>query len=197
MIVLTEKAQEKLQSVFSEKNLQDRGLRVTAKRISPMAPVEYGLEYVETGQEHPDDAVHEFDGLKVYVDPQSAPLLEDATVDYVMGLNLNESGFKITGSKAESSSAPTGPAAERIQHLLETEINPAIAGHGGNVTLVDIKDDVVYLQLGGGCQGCGMVDVTLKQGIEVRIKETVPEIKEVYDVTDHAGGKNPYYQPGK
>ena len=62
---------------------------------------------------------------------------------------------------------------------------------------MDVKDNIVFLRLGGGCQGCGMVDVTLKQGIEVMIKERLPEIASVYDVTDHAGGKNPYYQPAK
>ena len=65
------------------------------------------------------------------------------------------------------------------------------------MTLLDVKDDVVYVALGGGCQGCGMVDVTLKQGIEVRVREAVPEIKAVIDSTDHAGGKNPYYKPSK
>jgi Fe-S cluster biogenesis protein NfuA len=72
-----------------------------------------------------------------------------------------------------------------------------VASHGGHVSLIDVKDKAVYLQLGGGCQGCGMADVTLKQGIEVMIKEAVPEIEEIYDVTDHAGGDNPYYQQSK
>jgi Fe/S biogenesis protein NfuA len=69
--------------------------------------------------------------------------------------------------------------------------------HGGHVSLVDVKDDIAYLQFGGGCQGCGMVDVTLKQGVEVMLREAVPELKAVMDVTDHAGGQNPYYQPSK
>ena len=69
-----------------------------------------------------------------------------------------------------------------------------MANHGGHISLIDIKEDVVYVQLGGGCQGCGMADVTLKQGIETAIMEAVPEITAVYDVTDHANGENPYYQ---
>jgi Fe/S biogenesis protein NfuA len=85
----------------------------------------------------------------------------------------------------------------KIQDLLDTAINPAVAGHGGVVSLVDVKDKMVYLQMGGGCQGCGMVDVTLKQGIETMIREELPEVVEILDVTDHAAGQNPYSAASK
>ena len=85
----------------------------------------------------------------------------------------------------------------KVQDLLDTAINPAVAGHGGVVSLVDVKDRMVYLQLGGGCQGCGMVDLTLKQGIETMIREEVPEVVEILDVTDHAAGQNPYSAASK
>jgi len=85
--------------------------------------------------------------------------------------------------------------AKVIQKLLDERINPAVAGHGGYVSLVDIQGDRAFIQLKGGCQGCGMADVTLKQGIEVEIKQAVPAIAEVLDVTDHANGTNPYYTP--
>jgi Fe-S cluster biogenesis protein NfuA len=84
-----------------------------------------------------------------------------------------------------------------IQSLLNDQINPSVASHGGHIALVDVREDTVYIRLEGGCQGCGMADVTLKQGIEVEIKRAVPAILAVLDVTDHAGGTNPYYQPGK
>ena len=86
---------------------------------------------------------------------------------------------------------------EKIQYLLDTAINPAVAGHGGVVSLVDVKDRMVYLQMGGGCQGCGMADVTLKQGIETMIREELPEVVEILDVTDHAAGQNPYSAASK
>lgn len=89
----------------------------------------------------------------------------------------------------------SGEAAEIIQNLLDTQINPAVAMHGGHVEFVDIKDDTVYVELSGGCQGCGMASVTLKQGIEVAIKEAIPSVKQILDVTDHASGQNPYYRP--
>jgi len=86
---------------------------------------------------------------------------------------------------------------ELVQKILDEMINPAIAGHGGFVDLLDVKENLVYLRLGGGCQGCGMVNVTLKQGIEATLKEEIPQIAGVIDQTDHAGGNNPYYQPAK
>ncbi len=89
------------------------------------------------------------------------------------------------------------PEALAIRRLLDEEVNPAIASHGGNIALIDIKPPRVYIRLEGGCQGCGMANVTLKQGVEVAIRRAVPAITEVLDVTDHAGGTNPYYQPGK
>ena len=85
----------------------------------------------------------------------------------------------------------------RIQKILDEMINPAVASHGGWVELLDVKENIAYLKLGGGCQGCGMVNVTLKQGIETTLKEEIPQLVGVIDQTDHAGGNNPYYQPAK
>ncbi len=86
---------------------------------------------------------------------------------------------------------------EIVKNLLDQEINPAVAAHGGFFTLLDVKDNNVYVQLGGGCQGCGMADVTLKQGVEQRMREVLPEMASLIDTTDHAAGSNPYYSPGK
>ncbi len=85
----------------------------------------------------------------------------------------------------------------KVQELIETTINPAVAGHGGFVELLDVRDNTVYLQMGGGCQGCGAADITLKAGIERLIKEEIPEVVEVLDATDHASGTDPYYTGGK
>lgn len=86
---------------------------------------------------------------------------------------------------------------EVIQNLFDLEINPMVAAHGGHFSLLDIKENNVFVQLGGGCQGCSMVDVTLRQGVEKRIREVFPGMKSLIDQTDHAGGENPYYQEGK
>lgn len=86
---------------------------------------------------------------------------------------------------------------ERVQQMLDASINPAVASHGGMVSLIDVKDNIVYIQMAGGCQGCGAADITLKAGIERMIREEIPEVVEVLDTTDHAAGKNPYYTPSK
>ena len=95
------------------------------------------------------------------------------------------------------SEAATPDLKSRVQDLIDTMINPAVAGHGGFVELIDVQDNRVYLTMGGGCQGCGAADVTLKAGIERLIKEEIPEVVEVLDTTDHSSGTNPYYTAGK
>ncbi len=85
----------------------------------------------------------------------------------------------------------------RVEHLLETQINPAVGSHGGWVELLGVQGNNMFLQLGGGCQGCGMADVTLKQGIETLLREEIPELGDVLDQTDHAAGRNPYYAQSK
>jgi Fe-S cluster biogenesis protein NfuA len=84
-----------------------------------------------------------------------------------------------------------------VQGLLDSEINPAVGMHGGWVELIDVKSNSIYIRMGGGCQGCGAADVTLKQGIEKSIRDLVPQVGEILDTTDHAAGRNPYYQPSK
>ena len=86
---------------------------------------------------------------------------------------------------------------KQLQELFDTQINPQIASHGGSVALLEVDLPKAYIELGGGCVGCGMVDVTLKQGIEVAMKELIPELTEVIDSTDHGAGDNPYYKPSK
>lgn len=195
MITITDSAKQKFLSILEGENRQGHGMRITAQRgMSPFA-IEYGLAFVEPGHENAEDEVIDAGQFKVYVDSESAPFADGATVDYVSG--LNESGFRITNPKTAAAPSPTGPLAEKVQQIIESKVNPGVAMHGGHISLVDVKDDIAYLRFGGGCQGCGMVDVTLKQGVEVMLKEAVPELKGVMDVTDHAGGQNPYYQPAK
>jgi Fe/S biogenesis protein NfuA len=90
-----------------------------------------------------------------------------------------------------------GPVAERVVQVVTSMINPAIASHGGVAEVVAVEDGTVYVRLGGGCQGCGMATVTLSQGIESTLRQMVPEVTRVIDVTDHAGGTNPYYEQAK
>jgi Fe/S biogenesis protein NfuA len=91
----------------------------------------------------------------------------------------------------------SGELAQRVLAVLDEQVNPSIAMHGGHAELVAVEEDVAYVRLSGGCQGCGLATVTLSQGIEVALRDAVPEISSVVDVTDHASGDNPYYEAAK
>ena len=97
----------------------------------------------------------------------------------------------------EGEMLPPDVLREKIQRVLEEQINPGVASHGGYVELLDVTDNNVFLRMGGGCQGCGAADVTLKMGVERLLREEVPQIQNVFDSTDHAAGNNPYYAPSK
>jgi Fe/S biogenesis protein NfuA len=190
MVTFSELARSKIVGLMQSDGRAGLALRFGVAGRGP-GGFQYRLGFVEATDQHPEDAVVDPGGFKVLIDPESAPQLKGVSVDYVEG--PDESGFKIDNPNPLWSD----PKATAVQRVLDEEINPAVATHGGWVTLLEVRDDVAYLQLGGGCQGCGMVDVTLKQGIEVRIREVVPEIRGVVDTTDHAGGSNPYYRPSK
>jgi Fe/S biogenesis protein NfuA len=196
MLTVTESARKKVIETLEQEGRKGQGLRVTAQS-GGCSGLQYSLNFVE-GDGPPDDVVVPVEGFRLHLDPVSASVLEGGTIDYLE--TLQGAGFKIDTPKASEATPPAkpqGPQAEAVEKLLEEVINPGVSSHGGWVSLVDVKDNVVFLRLGGGCQGCGMVDVTLKQGIEGIIKDQLPEIVAVYDVTDHADGKNPYYQPSK
>jgi Fe-S cluster biogenesis protein NfuA len=107
------------------------------------------------------------------------------------------SGQPAVSEEMRNKIPPADEIRNRVQQVLDTRINPAVASHGGVVGLIDVQGNTVYIQLGGGCQGCGMADVTLKQGIEVEIRAAVPEVGEILDTTDHAAGRNPYFTPSR
>lgn len=121
-------------------------------------------------------------------------------------LELTEQGLAMNNPNKPASpamgSAPpvgdlSGPLVERVQQVIDEQVNPAIAAHGGGAELVSIDETIAYLRLFGGCQGCGLAQVTLKQGIERILLESIPELSQVVDVTDHASGDNPYYESQK
>jgi Fe-S cluster biogenesis protein NfuA len=98
---------------------------------------------------------------------------------------------------AEGDRLPSEEVRRRVQQVLDEMINPGVASHGGFVELLDVQDDNVFIRMGGGCQGCGAADMTLKMGVERLIRENVPQVREVLDQTDHASGRNPYYAQSK
>jgi len=192
MLSFTDQAKAKVVAAIEAEGKPGLGLRVAIDGRTP-AGVQYGLALIGPEEVKPDDQVVDVGSFKVYLDPEIAKRVDAAKVDYVE--TLMEAGFKVEG--ADEAVGWESPVAQKIQALIDSQINPGVATHGGWVELLGVQGDTAFLRLGGGCQGCGMVDVTLKQGIEVIIREEVPEIVKVIDQTDHAGGHNPYYQPSK
>ncbi len=106
-------------------------------------------------------------------------------------------GLSAVSDELRATIPPAEVIRKRVQEVIDTRINPSVASHGGHVGLIGVQGNTVFLKLGGGCQGCGQADVTLKQGIEVEIHAAVPEVGDILDTTDHAAGRNPYYSPSK
>ena len=190
MLTVTEAAKRKILSVIQGHGKPGDGLRIAIVGRSS-AGFTYDMQLVEEGDAEAEDIVVDVGDFSVIVDPDSAPYMRDVVIDYVE--DLQQSGFRI----GNPNPIWTDPQAMAIQELLDTQINPAVASHGGHIELVDVHDNIVYIRFGGGCQGCGMVSVTLNQGVEQAIREAFPEIREIVDVTDHAAGTNPYYQSSK
>lgn len=186
MITFTDGARTKVVQILASESRTDLALRFGVDGRGP-GGFRYRLAFAAPTDRAPDDLVIDAGGFQVFVDPESAPKVKGVTIDFVEG--LQESGFKIDNPNA----AWADPLAAAVQKVLDDEINPAVASHGGAVVLMEVKDGVAYVEMMGGCQGCGMANVTLRAGIETRIKEAVPGIRAVTDVTDHAGGTNPYY----
>jgi len=157
----------------------------------------YELTFIPEDDADDDDVLQRFGDLPVVTRSDSVDRLEGATI------TLRDGGLSIDNPTSPSppiGSGPgvtDGPVADRIRQVLENQINPAIASHGGFAELVNVEDDTAFLRMGGGCQGCGLAQVTLSQGIGVAITDAVPEINHVVDVTDHDSGADPYYESAK
>lgn len=193
MVTVTEVAQKEIVEMMEAQNTPIKGVRVKAEATSPLQ-ANFRLSFVAEEQQEDGDEIIPFEGFNIYVDAESAPYAQDIVLDFVD--SLMGRGFKIDNPNKIPPHLK-GTVAEKVQQIIDEKINPSVASHGGHVSLIDVKDNVAYIRFGGGCQGCGMVDVTLKQGVEVLIKESVPEIREILDATDHAEGENPYYQASK
>jgi len=194
MISFTDRAREMLLSFVADGEEETQALRITVGG-SPMAPT-FDLILVNVNERTDDEEEMETDGLAVFVKTADVATLEGAAVDYIE--RVNESGFEVR--PVASTTAPgtrrvantTGPIADRVREVLDSQVNPAIAAHGGQITLIDVEDNEIYVEMGGGCQGCALSRMTLRQGVERMLREAIPELTAVHDVTDHSSGENPY-----
>lgn len=192
MIQISTSAQQYFARLIEQQGGDVAGIRLSAVRAgTPSADAR--LEFCESVDLVGDEWEVQCESFVLYLEAASAEYFTDAEVDFV----TSATGGQLTIRAPRIKGVPPGAEAslvERVQHVLNTEINPGVASHGGRVSLEEITaDGVVVLRFGGGCQGCKQVDYTLKNGVEKTLKERVPEIREVRDATDHAKGEAPYF----
>jgi Fe/S biogenesis protein NfuA len=202
LVTVTEKAREKVEGFrtgIADAERQAMWIEVTGVQGGEWT---YNMSLKPIDGAGPDDIVQDEGGLAVVVPARDREALDGATVDW--SDDLMRGGLTIdnpnTPSPAMGGQPPadlSGPVPQRVVQVIEQQINPSIAMHGGSAELVAVEESTAYVRLGGGCVGCGMATVTLSQGIEVAITDNVPEIESVVDVTDHASGSNPYYEAAK
>ena len=204
MIQLTDNARAKIQSLVDAEVVRDPALRIALARgpDAPRSPLDrpYELTLVEREDKERTEIAINLEGIRVLLNLDTSNLLGGATVDW----DGQDGGFRVETPEAKrraeapvvsasGAAGASGPLAERVQRVLEEFINPRIASHGGAVEMVDLADDVLYVRMSGGCQGCAASAATLRQGVERMVREEVPEIREIVDLTDHTSGTNPYY----
>lgn len=192
MLTVTPNAREYFQGLLEQ---QPAGTNLRLQVLHAGTPkAEVDLTFCPEGEQASSDTSMECGLFVLFVESQSLKVLNGAVIDFERHSTGGDLSIRAPGLKGERPKADA-PIEERIAWVLEARINPMVASHGGVVSLVEVTSDKdVVLQFGGGCQGCGMIGVTLKQGVETTLKQEVPEIRQIIDATDHASGTDPYYQ---
>ena len=193
-LTFTDRARDMVSSFMDTEEDGLQALRIAVDG-SPFAP-SYELTLVDAETRAEADVEVDAGVFTVLVDEGSVKRLDGAVVDFVE--TIQESGFQITPDPDALKSGmgddgPSGELAERVSQVLDTEINPAIAAHGGEIKLRDVQGTEIFIEMAGGCQGCAMSRMTLRQGVERMVSQSVPEVTAIHDVTDHASGDNPYF----
>ena len=193
IIEITKSAEEYLAKLVKDKN--EVGLSIRIFISDPGTPkAETCLAFCKQDEYEPDDLLLNLKLIDVYIENRSIPFLKDCIVNFDNDNFGGQLTIKAPNARLPNIS-PDSPAEDRINYIIYNEINPMLESHGGEVSLIEFtQSGNAILQFGGGCQGCGMVDVTLKDGIEKTLLEQIPELKKVTDVTDHNNDKNAYYK---
>lgn len=192
-VTVTDSARDYLAQLIERQDVEGMGVRIFVTQPGT-TNAETCLAYCPPNEIVPTDEQVDLEKFTLYLDHNSVPFLEEAFVDY----SKDQMGGQLT-IKAPNAKVPNvdenAPLPDRVNYVLASEINPSLASHGGEVSLVEIIDgSVAVLRFGGGCQGCSAVSLTLQQGVEKTLVERVPEITAVRDATDHSVTENAYYQ---
>ncbi len=191
-IEITESAQEYLSELLLKQDCE--GIAIRLFIADPGTPkAETCIAYCRPGEEQEEDQLLELPKLKAYLDKRSVPFLDDAKVDYSADRLGGQLSIRAPNSRMPRVSDDS-PVEDKVNYILHSEINPGLAAHGGNISLEEMDGDIAVLQFGGGCQGCGQADVTLKDGVERTLLEKIPELKGVRDITDHSDSSQAFYK---
>ncbi|PST92961.1 iron-sulfur cluster biogenesis protein NfuA [Photobacterium sp. NCIMB 13483] len=192
MITITENAQQHFSKLLAQ---QPEGTNIRVFVVNPgTQSAECGVSYCPQDAVEASDTEMKLELFSAFIDELSLPFLDDAEIDFVTDKMGSQLTLKAPNAKVRKV-ADDASLIERVDYVLQTQINPQLAGHGGNVSLSEITEDgVAILQFGGGCNGCSMVDVTLKEGIEKELlAQFEGELTGARDITDHARGDHSYY----
>ncbi len=192
-IEITESAQEYLSELLGKQKKDNMGVRIFIEQ--PGTPsAETCLAYCNPGEEMEDDILLSGIRFPAFIESRSEPYLEDAVIDYSPDRMGGQLSIKAPNSKMPKISEDSS-VEEKINYILWTEINPSLASHGGEVSLVEVAENrIAILRFGGGCQGCSAVDITLKEGVEKTLMESIPELGGITDVTDHTDRTKAFYK---
>ena len=194
MITFTDRARDVVLSLLEESEGELEALRITMRQADSGSKPHFDLTLVGTDERESDDQEEDVGGFSILVKQSFVSQLDGATVDYVQ--RINESGFEVrtleSNEPKKSQEPPQGQIAERVREVLEVQVNPAIAAHGGMISLVNVEETDIFVEMSGGCQGCALSTATLRQGVERMLREAIPELTGVHDITDHSSGENPY-----
>jgi Fe/S biogenesis protein NfuA len=192
-IEITPSAEEYLAELLEKQNVEGMAVRIFITQPGTKY-AETCLAYCRPEEINPTDELQDMEKLRVYVDVTSIAYLEEAIIDFAKDRMGGQLTIKAPNAKMPKVNADS-PIDERVNYLLYTEINPGLASHGGEVSLVEITDELVaILRFGGGCQGCSAVEMTLKDGVEATLLAKIPELKGVVDETDHSVTDNAYFK---
>lgn len=193
MVTVTESAQGYLKTLIDKQDTADMGVRMFVTQPGTKM-AETCLAYCKPDEIVEDDEKIQLESFILYLEQKSLPFLEEALVDYAADKMGGQLTIKAPNAKVPKVSEDS-PLNEQVNYVLVTEINPGLSAHGGDVSLVDIVEgNIAILKFGGGCQGCSAVSITLKEGVEKTLKERIPQLGGVRDVTDHTVTDNAYYQ---
>ena len=193
IINITKSAEEYLANLIKDKNETDLSIRIFIS--DPGTPkAETCLAYCKPDEAMPDDMIINLKLISINIEKRSIPFLKDCEVNFDNDTFGGQLTIKAPHARLPNISSDS-PVEDRINYVIYNEINPMLESHGGEVSLVEFnKENIAVLQFGGGCQGCGMVDVTLKDGIEKTLIEQIPEVESVKDLTDHSIDDNAFYK---